>query len=291
MFDNKQDFKNIFRDKMLTLQGKNIEQATSLDVYKVLGAMIREKVMGDWAATAALYREQGNKQAYYFSMEFLLGRLLESNLLNMGLLELCREGWPSWALTWRDRREEPDAGLGNGGLGRLAACFLDSLASLICRATVLGSAINMACLNSIREGYQIELPDSWLKEGNIWEIRRPEEAVEVHFGGQVRTEHTGGRMLLNHEGFEGVQAVPYDMPVVGYHNKVVNTLRLWSAEALGSERCLNAGCFQQAVDYQHTLESISGFLYPDDSSEEGKRLRLKQQYFGIRRFAKYFAEL
>ena len=149
MFDNKQDFKNIFRDKMLTLQGKNIEQATSLDVYKVLGAMIREKVMGDWAATAALYREQGNKQAYYFSMEFLLGRLLESNLLNMGLLELCREGLAELGFDLEEiAGEEPDAGLGNGGLGRLAACFLDSLAPLICRATVLGSAINMACLNS-----------------------------------------------------------------------------------------------------------------------------------------------
>ncbi|NMA91511.1 MAG: glycogen/starch/alpha-glucan phosphorylase [Firmicutes bacterium] len=281
LFKSKEDFKNAFKDRMLGLRGKNMEQATEQDGYKVLGSMIREAVMGHWAATTASYREEGTRQAYYFSMEFLLGRLLESNLLNMGFLDLCREGLAELGLDLEKITEqEPDAGLGNGGLGRLAACFLDSLASLGLPGHGFGLRYRYGLFEQrIKDGYQVELPDCWLQEGNVWEIRRQEEAVEVRFGGQVRVEHTGNRMVLHHEGYEGVYAVPYDMPVVGYRNQIVNTLRLWSAEATGSGRSLEQGCFRRAVEYQHAQEAISELLYPDDSTDEGKRLRLKQQYF------------
>ncbi len=281
MFADKQSFKQAFTDKLMQMQGKNVHQATALDAYKTLGVMIREHVMQNWVATTRQYREEGSKQVYYFSMEFLLGRLLESNLLNLGDLEVCREALRELEIDLdKVMVEEPDAGLGNGGLGRLAACFLDSLASLNLPGHGSGIRYKYGLFEQkIKNGDQVELPDYWLREGNIWEIRRPEEAVEVKFGGSVRVEHKDGRMIFHHENCEVVLAVPYDMPVVGYGNKTVNTLRLWDAEAAENERCAALGCYRRVVDYKHSLESITELLYPDDSHREGKVLRLKQQYF------------
>lgn len=281
MFANKHSFKQAYTDKLMRLQGKNVHQSTPLDAYKTLGTMIREQVMQNWVATNRHYREEGSKQVYYFSMEFLLGRLLESNLLNLGVLDLCREALLELGIDLEDVMvEEPDAGLGNGGLGRLAACFLDSLASMNLPGHGSGIRYKYGLFEQrIQNGGQVELPEYWLREGNVWEIRRPEEAVEVKFGGSVRVEHQDGRMIFHHEHCEVVLAVPYDMPVVGYGNKTVNTLRLWDAEVSENERCAVLGCYRSVVDYKHALESITELLYPDDSHREGKVLRLKQQYF------------
>ena len=239
MFKNKQNFKKAFIDKMMFLQGKTISQATPLDAYKTLGAMIREQVMPNWAGTTRLYRETGSKQAYYFSMEFLLGRLLKSNLLNLGLLDLCREALSELGINLEEvAAEEPDAGLGNGGLGRLAACFLDSLASLDLPGHGIGIRYKYGLFEQkIKNGFQVEFPENWLREGNVWEVRRPEDSIEVRFGGDVRLERQHDRLVCCHENCEVVRAVPYDLPVVGYGTDTVNTLRLWDAEALDSERC------------------------------------------------------
>lgn len=281
MFKDKQSFKKAFPEKLKVIRGKTMGQATPLDLYITLAAMVREEVMKNWLDTNLQYREEGVKQAYYFSMEFLLGRLLESNLINLGLLDLCREGLHELGVNFNELvMEEHDAGLGNGGLGRLAACFLDSLASLRLPGHGFGIRYKYGLFEQkIRDGYQVELPEYWLQDGNAWEIRRPEEAVYVDFGGDVLVEQVNGRLVFRHEGCETVRAVPYDIPVIGYRNSTVNNLRLWNAEAVESDRCASLGCYRQAVDYKHALESISEMLYPDDSHREGKLLRLKQQYF------------
>ncbi len=281
MFQNKRSFKKAFIDKLMFLQGKNVSEAAPLDVYKTLGAMIRERVMPNWAGTTRKYRETGLKQVYYFSMEFLLGRLLKSNLLNLGLPDLCREALDELGLNLEEVAvEEPDAGLGNGGLGRLAACFLDSLASLDLPGHGIGIRYKYGLFEQkIKNGCQVELPENWLREGNVWEVRRPEESIEVRFGGTVKLEQQPGRLVCYHEDCEVVRAVPYDMPVIGYGTATVNTLRLWDAEALDSERCAAMDCYRRVVAYQQALESITELLYPDDSHREGKILRLKQQYF------------
>jgi starch phosphorylase len=281
MFTDKQSFKQGVLEKLKNMQGKTPARATALDVYKTLGALLWEPAMENWIATRKRYREQGLKQAYYFSMEFLLGRLLESNLLNLGLLELCREGLQELGFNFDEiTAAEPDAGLGNGGLGRLAACFLDSLASLNLPGHGYGIRYKYGLFEQrIINGRQVELPEYWLRDGNVWEIRRPEEAVEVKFGGCVSYEQVNGITILHHEDCEVVRAVPHDIPVIGYRNNTVNTLRLWNAEAAGNERCAALGCYRRVVDYKKALESITELLYPDDSNDEGKLLRLKQQYF------------
>lgn len=187
MFADKQSFKKAFQAKLKAMLGKSVSQATNLDLFKTLGIMLREEVMGNWVSTAEQYRKQGAKQVYYFSMEFLLGRLMESNLLNLGLLDLCREGLQELGIRLEDiLTEEPDAGLGNGGLGRLAACFLDSMAALSLPGHGFGIRYRYGLFEQkVRDGYQIEVPEDWLREGNVWEIRRPEEAVEVKFGGAL----------------------------------------------------------------------------------------------------------
>ena len=281
MFGNKERFKACFVEKLKNLRGKDCLQATSLDIYQVLGTMIREAITDEWSATMARYHELGAKQVYYLSMEFLLGRLLESNMINLHILELCREGLHELGIELADIvAEEPDAGLGNGGLGRLAACFLDSLASLGLPGHGCGIRYRYGLFEQkIVDGYQIELPENWLKEGNVWEIRRVEETVEVKFGGHIEFEERNGRYFFHHRNAEIINAVPYDMPMIGFDGKTVNTLRLWDAEASKTELCAIMDCYQRIVDYKHNLESISAFLYPDDSHHEGKILRLKQQYF------------
>lgn len=281
MFGNKEHFKACFVQKLKNLRGKNCPQATSLDIYQVLGTMIRETVMEEWSATTARYHEQSAKQVYYLSMEFLLGRLLESNMINLHILELCREGLHELGIELNDVvAEEPDAGLGNGGLGRLAACFLDSLASLSLPGHGCGIRYKYGLFEQkIIDGYQIELPENWLREGNVWEIRRAEETVEVKFGGYIEFAKRDGHYHFHHRNAEIINAVPYDMPMIGFDGKTVNTLRLWDAEASKTELCAIMDCYQRIVDYKHNLESISALLYPDDSHHEGKILRLKQQYF------------
>lgn len=284
MFKNKEKFKRGFVQKFRQMHGKDIAAATPESVYQTLGYMVREEAAAHWIDTNKSYRENGAKRVYYFSMEFLLGRLMENNLLNLGALELCREGLNELGLSLAEvLSAEPDAGLGNGGLGRLAACFLDSLASLGLPGHGCGIRYRYGLFEQvIAGGNQVEVPEDWLRGGNAWETRRPEEAVEVRFGGRVRTEQAGGRLLFHHEDYDSVLAVPYDQPVIGYRNSTVNTLRLWSAEPALidlTRDCRRLGCYRNIVEYKHRLESISEFLYPDDSSREGKSLRLQQQYF------------
>ncbi|WP_047151091.1 glycogen/starch/alpha-glucan phosphorylase [Aneurinibacillus tyrosinisolvens] len=286
MFSSKEVFKEEFIEKLESMQGKTVEEATNIDKYQALGHMIREYSNKNWMATNTCYFEKHEKQVYYFSMEFLLGKLMESNLMNLGVRGVCEEGLHELGIRLDDiEAQEPDAGLGNGGLGRLAACFLDSLASLHLPGHGCGIRYKYGLFEQkIVDGYQVELPEYWLKEGNIWEIRRSNLAVEVRFGGEVRMEEQNGRWYFLHEKYESVLAVPYDVPVIGYKNKTVNTLRLWSAESNIRDfdfQTLNKRDYHKILEYKRSVESISELLYPDDSNHEGKILRLKQQYFFV----------
>lgn len=285
MFTDKETFKQVFRETLISKLGKPLEEASNADVYKILGNMIRENAGKNWADTNQRYKTGKEKQVYYFSMEFLIGRLLGNNLLNMGVLEVVREGLEELGFSLQDIEEkEADAGLGNGGLGRLAACFLDSLASLQYAGHGCGIRYKYGLFEQkIVDGYQVELPDNWLQNDNVWEVRREDKQVEVRFWGNIEIRQENGRLIFDHSGYEAVRAVPYDTPIIGADRRHVNTLRNWSAESI-SQPSRTFGSFagtdyHKFLEYKRSVESISEFLYPDDSQYEGKLLRLKQQYF------------
>jgi glycogen phosphorylase len=276
MFSNKEEFKKVFLKKLEMMYGKRFEESTVRDQYNTLGNMIREYISKNWIQTNEKNRAENNKQVYYLSIEFLLGRLLGSNLINLGIRDVVEEGLKDLGIDLREIEEsEADAGLGNGGLGRLAACFLDSLASLNLPGYGCGIRYKHGLFEQkIVDGYQVELPEQWLRNGNVWEVRKADLAVEVSFWGKVEVSQEKGRLTFRHIDAEKVMAVPYDMPVIGYDTKTVNTLRLWSAEP--------AKMFpihKDIMQYKRETEAISEFLYPDDAHDEGKILRLKQQYF------------
>ena len=278
MFKSKEQFKRSFVQIFKQMHGQEIEGAAAGSVYRTLGNMVRKEAASHLFSTNRRSRKEQPKTIYYFSMEFLLGRLLENNLLNLGVLALCREGLDELGLNLDEAlAEEPDAGLGNGGLGRLAACFLDSLASLSLPGHGCGIRYRYGLFEQvIARGEQVEVPEDWLRGGNVWETRRPDEAIEVRFGGRVRAEQAGDRLLFHHEDYESVLAVPYDLPVLGYQNGTVNTLRLWSAEPVISDLkrgYRELGSYRSIVEYKHRLAAISGLLYADDTSREGKGLR------------------
>lgn len=284
MFNNKEEFKIQFIDKMKSMISKPIEDVTDNDAYNVLCSLIMETVNKNWAKTNKYYRQDGVRQVYYFSIEFLIGKLLISNLINLDLINICRQGLAELGFDLEKlENKEPEAGLGNGGLGRLAAAFLDSLASLELPGHGCGIRYKYGLFNQkIVEGHQVELPDYWLSNGYPWEFRRADRSVEVHFGGEVDVVVKDGRLEFVHKNYESVIAVPYDIPIVGYKNKTVNTLRLWNAEVANvvPEQYNNKyGGRSKLLDYKRSVESIAEFLYPDDSDYEGKLLRLKQQYF------------
>lgn len=300
MFNDKESFKQHFKEQLVSRLGKAVEEATPGDVYKVLGSMVREHAGRPWATTNRKYRETGQKQVYYFSLEFLIGRLLGNNLLNLDLLDMVRTGLAELGWDWEAVEEqETDAGLGNGGLGRLAACFLDSMASLRYAGHGCGIRYKYGLFEQkIIDGHQVELPDNWLQRGNVWEERRADKAVEVHFWGRVEIAEEAGRLVFRTVDQERIRAVPYDVPVIGYGEGSVNTLRLWSAESVTDMSRIGPGGqhgYHQYLDYNRSVESISEFLYPDDSAYEGKLLRLKQQYFlcsaGIQSILRTFAKL
>ncbi len=291
MFSTKEDFKQAFLDRLQFMRGKSVEEANYTDKYLTLGRMIREYVSKDWINTNKLYREEKKKELYYFSMEFLVGRLMYNNIINLDIEEVCKEGFEALGearvALEEIEEQEPDAGLGNGGLGRLAACFLDSLASLGLAGHGSGIRYKYGLFEQrIIDGHQVELPENWLREGNVWEIRRSDKAVEVRFGGEVKVDYIGENLTFKHEGYEPVMAVPYDTPAIGYKNNVVNTLRLWSSEPAIDTSChldftaMPADqCHKAVLDYKDSVEGISEFLYPNDSQVEGRVLRLKQEYF------------
>ncbi|KAA8997173.1 glycogen/starch/alpha-glucan phosphorylase [Paenibacillus spiritus] len=286
LFTDKERFKAAFTDKIVDQLGKPLEEASGADVFNILGNMVREQAGRNWAETNRRYRQGQEKQVYYFSMEFLIGRLLGNNLLNMGDLEVVRDGLEELGFRLDDiEEEEPDPGLGNGGLGRLAACFMDSLASLGYAGHGCGIRYKYGLFEQkIVDGYQVELPDYWLQKGNVWEVRREDKSVDVKFWGRVETDvDSSGELVFEHKDYETVRAVPYDIPIIGADERHVNTLRNWSAESVmqpSKAFGMRAGSdYHKFLEYKRSVESISEFLYPDDSRYEGKLLRLKQQYF------------
>ncbi len=279
MFSNKEDFISSFNQRMIAQYGRTVKQSHPTEQYLVLGEMVREFATIHWKETKEKIAKKEVKQMYYFSMEFLIGRLLTNNMMNLGIYNTAKEGLLELGIDINGLEDlESDAALGNGGLGRLAACFLDSLASL----ELPGNGI---CLRyqyglfkqKIENGYQVEVPDQWLKLGNVWEIRKPKHAVDVKFYGSVEMYvNEEGNALFRQVDCEHIRAVPYDMPIVGRASDRTNTLRLWSAEA--SDILPKNKDFRQ---YLQELEEICLNVYPDDSDDAGKLLRLKQQYFFV----------
>lgn len=278
-FQNKDEFKEEFKRRVIEKYGRSIEQAHKTEKYMVLGEMIRDFASVNWKLSKEAIAAKEQKQMYYFSMEFLMGRLMTNNLMNLGIYDIVKEGLADLQIDINELEDlESDAGLGNGGLGRLAACFLDSLASL--NLPGHGNCIRYQYglfKQDIRNNEQVELPDNWMKLGNVWEVRKPKHAVDVKFGGHVDMwMGSDGRAIVNHVPEMVVRAVPYDVPIVGYHTKLTNTLRLWSAE-VADEAVKSNGLSA----YVHDVEEINLNVYPDDSTESGKLLRLKQQYFFV----------
>ena len=283
---DKNTFKKAYENKYKDIHGDEIENGNNLQRYEALGSLMRDYVSWLWLDTNKRYNKTGEKQIYYFSMEFLLGRLLGDTLMNLGLIDICKEALAELNIDLRDLEElEEDQGLGNGGLGRLAACFLDSMASLGIAGHGCGIRYKYGFFEQkIIDGKQVELSDNWLRQGNVWERRKIEKSEVVKFGGEVKVENIDGRIVFTQINYEPVLAVPYDTPIVGYENNVANTLRLWSAETVSNEfdySSFSSGEYLKAIEYKNSVESISQVLYPEDSFYEGKILRLKQQYFFV----------
>lgn len=263
--------------------GKVIEEATPKMIYTACALTARDRIMEKWAVSHKEVKTEGSKKLYYLSFEFLMGRLLATNILNLMQTKEYVNALESMGYKLSNIAElENDAGLGNGGLGRLAACFIDSLTTLDLPA--YGCTIRYEYglfRQKIVDGYQIELPDTWLENGNAWEIARPEETVEVKFGGQVHSDWQDGRFVCRYENEHTILAMPYDVPLVGYDSKIVNKLRLWSAKSPDyiNMKEFNSGNYARAVEEKQLAEIISKVLYPEDNHTEGKELRLKQQYF------------
>lgn len=283
---DKKAFRKAYVNKFVEMHGIELKEGTNQQKYEALGSLVRDYVTRDWLKTNKKYNKTGEKQVYYFSMEFLLGRLLGDALLNLGIRDVCREALKDLNINLEDLENlEQDQGLGNGGLGRLAACFLDSMASLNIPGNGCGIRYKYGFFEQkIIDGKQVEVSDDWLREGNVWEKRKLEKAEIVKFGGDINVNNVDGKLSFTHVNFEPVLAVPYDTPIIGYRNEVVNTLRLWSAESVSKDfdfSSFNRGDFLQAIKYKNSVESISQVLYPEDSFYEGKKLRLKQQYFFV----------
>jgi starch phosphorylase len=277
MFTNKEEFKEIFQQRTVEKFGRSVAQSHITENYDVLGTMVRDYASINRKSTKDISSQNGEKQLMYFSMEFLIGRLLVNNLQNLGIYEVARDGLSELGINIHELEElESDAGLGNGGLGRLAACFMDSIASL--NYIGQGQSIRYEYgffKQKIENGEQVEVPDQWLTLGNVWEIRKPKHAVEVKFYGNVEAYQINDRTHFRQVNTVNVRAVPYDMPIIGYRNNITNTLRLWSAEpsytTLPKDR--------DFTSYLIELKQLCHGLYPDDSTENGKLLRLRQQYF------------
>lgn len=300
MLVDKEEFKIDYIEKLQTMFAEETNDASRLHQYLALGSLIKDYCSRSWIETNKEYRNGKTKQVYYFSMEFLVGRLLNSNLVNLGIKDICVEAFADLGIAWLDIEDiEADAGLGNGGLGRLAACFLDSMASTGIPGHGCGIRYKYGLFKQkIEDGYQVEVPDNWLKDGNIWEIRKENKAMEVKFSGNVYLKEEDGITKVIHENYQSVRAVPYDTPIKGYDNSTVNTLRLWSAETMEEDfdfSSFSQGNYAKAGEDKYSAEAISQILYPDDSFEKGRLLRLKQEYFfvsaGMQSIIKSFKKL
>ena len=283
----KEAFKKSVKDNVKFLYRKTIEEATQEQIFQAVSYTVKDVIIDNWLATQKAYDEQDPKIVYYMSMEFLMGRALGNNLINLCAYGEVKEALEELGFNLNCiEDQEPDPALGNGGLGRLAACFLDSLATLNYAAYGCGIRYHYGMFKQkIQNGYQIEVPDNWLKNGYPFELRRPEYAKEVHFGGYVRVEYDpekGGNKFI-HEGYQAVKAIPYDMPITGYDNDVVNTLRIWDAEPIVDFELdsFDKGDYKKAVEQENLARNIVEVLYPNDNHYAGKELRLKQQYFFV----------
>lgn len=282
---DKEAFKKEVVSNVKALYRKTIDEATQQQVFQAVSYAIKDAIIDQWIATQKEYEKQNAKTVYYLSMEFLMGRALGNNLINLTCYNEVKEALDELGFDLNViEDQEPDAALGNGGLGRLAACFLDSLATLGYPAYGCGIRYRYGMFKQqIENGYQIERPDDWLKDGNPFEVRRSEYACEVKFGGHVKVEYADGRNRFVQENYSSIRAVPYDLPVIGYGNNVVNTLRIWDAEAIQDFNLdsFDKGEYQKAVEQQNLARTIVEVLYPNDNHYAGKELRLKQQYFFI----------
>ncbi|MBQ2603020.1 MAG: glycogen/starch/alpha-glucan phosphorylase [Oscillospiraceae bacterium] len=286
MFKNKKDFINQYRALCAAEVGREFEDCSRRDRYNVLARLIASKARSVRTQTMKRCRADEQKQIYYFSMEFLIGRLLENYLMNFGITDMVRAGLKDLGEDLDELyKEEADPGLGNGGLGRLAACFIDSLASLGYAGHGNGIRYRYGLFHQdIVDGRQVEMPDNWLENGYPWEIRKPENAVVVRFGGHVVRHEEHGKYWFTWEGGDPILAVPYDVPVVGYGGDTVNTLRLWSAEPYKENfdmDAYNRGDYSAAMKFRSDVEAITCVLYPDDKADPGKVLRLKQEYMFV----------
>lgn len=287
MFATKESFCEAYLAKFAETHGKSFEESTPWERYQTLVLLVKEWFAENWVETNNAYARDQVKQVYYFSMEFLIGKLLSYYLLNLDIKETVEAGLKDLGTSLAELAEvEKDAGLGNGGLGRLAACFLDAMAFLGIPGHGNGIRYKYGLFQQkIVNGYQAEVPDNWLNNGYPWEIRKPDKAVVVKFKGDVKISLVDGKLTFRHENYEPILAVPYDIPIVSYENYgTINTLRLWSAEPMVEEFDLASfyrGEFSKALSYKSEVEAISNILYPDDSSQAGRELRLKQEYFFV----------
>ncbi len=281
---NKEEFKANLSARLRRQYGKDISQANKHDLFDAVSASAMEIIMPNWMATRDEYEKKSTKQLYYLSAEFLMGRALGNNLINAGIKDAVEDVLKEMNINFdMIEDEEPDAGLGNGGLGRLAACFLDSLATLDYPGHGYGIRYEYGMFEQkIEDGYQVEYPDNWLKHRDPWEIKRSDLAVTVKFGGTIAYGKTpDGQPSFHIENAEEVTATPYDMPIIGFDTKTVNTLRLWQASSPDGFdlQLFNSMDYNRAVERQNSAENISRVLYPNDNGPSGKALRLKQQYF------------
>ncbi len=286
MVINKKEFKKNVQDYLKTFYRRTVEDASQQQIYQAVAFAVKDYIVDRWAASQAEFEKKDAKTVYYLSMEFLMGRALGNNIINLKADKEIRKALEELGLDLDViEDQEPDAALGNGGLGRLAACFLDSLATLGYPAYGCGIRYKYGMFKQvIRDGYQVEKPDDWLKEGNPFEIKRPEYACEVKFGGYVRySKDENGREHFTQENYQSVMAIPYDLPIVGYGNNVVDTLRIWDAEAIDNFNLesFDRGDYHKAVEQQNLARLICEVLYPNDNHYAGKELRLKQQYFFV----------
>ena len=283
----KEEFKKSVKENVKMLYRKTLDEASQEQIFQAVSLAVKDVVIDNWLLTQKQYEKDDPKIVYYLSMEFLMGRALGNNLINLCAYKEVKEALDELGLDLNTiEDQEPDPALGNGGLGRLAACFLDSLATLGYCAYGCGIRYHYGLFKQkIENGYQVEVPDNWLKDGYPFELRRPEYAKEVHFGGYVDVEYdpaTGSNKFV-HKGYQAVKAVPFDMPIVGYNNKIVNTLRIWDAEPIVDFELdsFDKGDYKKAVEQENLARNIVEVLYPNDNHMAGKELRLKQQYFFV----------
>ena len=274
---NKTEFKQSFSRRLAEKFAMSVTDASPNELYQTLGSLMTSAYSQNWQQTWKDYREAEQKQSYYFSIEFLPGKMLKSNLLNMGWLDMVTEGLTELGINLEDLAEvEPDMALGNGGLGRLASCFMDSIASMGLPGNGNGIRYKYGLFKQrFVDNYQVELPDEWLQNGNLWEVRKESKAVDVRIGGDVYMSHDEfGNLKPNYHGGMLLRAVPYDTGMVGYQNGTVNTMRLWSVEISPEEEDR-----YRSIEDRRAVEDMTSVLYPDDSNEAGRKLRLSQEYF------------